>query len=566
MKKITLYFLSLLLLSSMYSCLDDKNDYNYSQINGLKGNASQMMPSVYSVGVNEDLEIKPKFEFTVDKAEMDLSYEWLLDGKLLDVKTPEYTFNSSKGGLFELTFSVIDNKTGVKYSASANISVRSPYQRGWVILSEVNGESALSFIKMKTLYGVTETVDVFGDPVVRDSVVFRGVEKYVVKNLGTNPKGIMENLGYPATFGQLETVYDELVVMQDRWVELNGNTLEREVYTDEEFGGDLPEGGFKPVDASMSFSAKFVRDENGYIYMHMKPYANDFHAGVYMSIPLWNKTVFSALYPSQKFRSTYQDAVLACRKKDNSLVIIRDGGVVDYNETNPALTLNSISKTGNVLELMGDNASKFQNMGNKSIVSLLPATVNKGDWKQAWVALMKESDSNLYELRFFRIDGDNTEVQDYYENNAGDFGDQSYTDMTVFNNKKFAIIATGNKLWYWQYADATWNNFTLLPSTSPILLKEFSNDIVSISSNDINIYPGYGVYNGQLGVALDDGSFWIYEVIEGKKDASGKIVEPIVKQLFPNEETDKEGDNNFGKIVDTLYKIGNAKQITRYDL
>ena len=201
---------------------------------------------------------------------------------------------------------------------------------------------------------------------------------------------------------------------------------------------------------------------------------------------------------------------------------------------------------------MGDDASKFQNMGNKGIVSLLPATVNKGDWKQAWVALMKEPDSELYELRFFRIDGDNTIVQDYYENNAGYFGGQSYTDMAVFAHKKFAIIATGNKLWYWQYADATWNSFTLLPSTSPILLKEFSNDIVSVSSNDINIYAGYGVYNGQLGVALDDGSFWIYEVIEGKKDASGKIVEPSVKQLFPNEETNKEGDNNFGKIVDTL--------------
>lgn len=86
-------------------------------------------------------------------------------------------------------------------------------------------------------------------------------------------------MGYPSTFGQVETVYDELVVMQDRWVELNGNTLEREVYTEDEFYGDLPVGGFKPVEAAMSYSAKFIRDENGYIYMHTKPVANDFHAG-----------------------------------------------------------------------------------------------------------------------------------------------------------------------------------------------------------------------------------------------------------------------------------------------
>ena len=28
----------------------------------------------------------------------------------------------------------------------------------------------------------------------------------------------------------------------------------------------------------------------------------------------------------------------------------------------------------------------------------------------------------------------------------------------------------------------------------------------------------------------------------------------------------KERDNNFGKIVDVLYKIGNANQIVQYDL
>ena len=173
-------------------------------------------------------------------------------------------------------------KTGVKYSASTDILVRSPYQRGWVVLSDVDGKSTLSFIKIKTLYGVSETVNIWGEKVVRDSIAYHSVEKYLVKDLGTNPKGVFEHLGYPSTFGQVETVYDELVVMQDRWVELNGNTLEREVYTEDEFYGDLPVGGFKPVEAAMSYSAKFIRDENGYIYMHTKPVANDFHAGAYV--------------------------------------------------------------------------------------------------------------------------------------------------------------------------------------------------------------------------------------------------------------------------------------------
>ena len=50
-----------------------------------------------------------------------MSYEWRLDGELLDVKAPSYTIKSHKIGLSVLTFSVIDNKTGVKCSASTDI-------------------------------------------------------------------------------------------------------------------------------------------------------------------------------------------------------------------------------------------------------------------------------------------------------------------------------------------------------------------------------------------------------------------------------------------------------------
>jgi hypothetical protein len=62
----------------------------------------------------------------------------------------------------------------------------------------------------------------------------------------------MNNIGYIDYNLQYGiSVYDELVVKQDRWVELNGNTLEREVYTDEEFRGDIP-AHFSPIEAAMT--------------------------------------------------------------------------------------------------------------------------------------------------------------------------------------------------------------------------------------------------------------------------------------------------------------------------
>lgn len=557
MKKITVYIISLLLLSSICSCLDDKNNYDYIPVNELKGSIKGIEKS-YSVGINEDLVITPSFEFTIDKTDPDVSYEWRLDEELLDVKTPSYTFNSDKIGVFELTFSVIDNKTGVKFSASTNILVRSPYQRGWVILSDVDGKSMLSFIKIKTLYGVSETVNINGEKVIRDSIAYHSVEKYLVKDLGNNPKGIIEHLGYPSTFGQMETVYDELVVMQDRWVELNGNTLEREVYTEDEFYGDLPAGGFKPVEAAMSYSAKFIRDENGYIYMHMKPLANDFHVGAYMSIPLWNNTKFSALYPIQKFRDRNMDMVLALREEDNSLVIIRNGGEVTNSSSDPTIRENSKKDTGEVVELEGEDAKNFQNMRDESIVAMKTATVNyDGDMMQAWAALVKGNDAS-YQLRYFRMKNKNWKLYDYYENDLTGLNNKEYTDMAVFEHKRYVVIAMGNELWYCQYVAGV--------ASTPKLLHTFDKKVVDLSSNDIYLYYKSGEYNGQLGVALEDGSFFIYGVVEKGKAESGLVDNAEIEQLYPNEESEKEGDNKFGKIVDALYKIGDANQLVQYDL
>ena len=89
--------------------------------------------------------------------------------------------------------------------------------------------------------------------------------------------------------------------------------------------------------------------------------------------------------------------------------------------------------------------------------------------------------------------------------------------------------------------------------------------IVSLWDKD-TMDEGCLLYTSQLGVALEDGSFFIYGVEEKDKQESGLVNDVKIKQLYPNEESEKEGDNNFGKIVDVLYKIGNANQIVQYDL
>lgn len=65
MKRILLYTVLFLLLCCISSCLDDKNDFNYRQINELNGSIENMN-GWYTVSVEEDLYLKPTFKFTND--------------------------------------------------------------------------------------------------------------------------------------------------------------------------------------------------------------------------------------------------------------------------------------------------------------------------------------------------------------------------------------------------------------------------------------------------------------------------------------------------------------------
>lgn len=266
MKKLIIYSLLLFIVTGFYSCLDDKNNFDYKQVNELDGEILNIDIAGYEVNVGEELTISPTFKFTIDKENPDVSYEWYLDGKKLDVTTPSYTFSSDKYGIYELTYAVVDNKTGVKFSLSTKITVTSAYLKGWAILSDMNGRSALSFIKVKTVKKLYYDSD--GREAYKDSIVYEEVEKDIIPDLGTEPLRLLESTGYwDLAYQDLnsgeEVLYDELVVMQgSKWVELNGNSLMKSVYTEEEFNGDIPDD-FSPVDAVMTYSSKFLFNQNG---------------------------------------------------------------------------------------------------------------------------------------------------------------------------------------------------------------------------------------------------------------------------------------------------------------
>lgn len=564
MKNIRIYAVLALVAGIFSGCLEDDNNYNYKDINELdKGwiGGIQNFEDKYSMIEGDELTFAPTFKFTIDSISPDVTYAWYLNKELLEGETgPFYTFKADKSGKQEVTFAIRDNKSRVWFAKSAQIEIRSIYQRGWTILSEEGGRSVLHFIVPTTHYYQSSFE---GETFTRDSLVYHVVKRDVAPNLGTNPKGLLNNIGeydYQNNYAGL-THYDELVVMQDRWAELNGNTLEREVYTDEEFYGDIP-ADFSPVEAAMTYSSKALRDQSGLIYWQNKADVIDFHAGAYIPVGLNDNMRFSRLFEAYKFNRYNTTMMLAMTEENNSLVAITDMGDAGDGST---ITEGSSSDSGNVLYIEDNinDENRFSNL-DKTVVEALPVPYES--WQDIttcdpyWTVLLKDEAASEYELRYFRLEADDemAECLEYYEAPLGVISD--YRGMACFGNKRYAVIADGNQLYYYQYGWDAYGDVEyrgqLMPLGDPL-----PAPVKKLSGLDIYLWTQKYPYDGQLGVALEDGSFYIYCVQETRLE-DGTCTAVALKQQFPNE---VQTNNNFGNIVDILYKLGNASDYMSFE-
>ena len=66
MKRKSIYLFILAGLIALSGCLDDKNNYDYTDINELEGEITGMKDE-YSISYSEDLTITPAFKFTIDR-------------------------------------------------------------------------------------------------------------------------------------------------------------------------------------------------------------------------------------------------------------------------------------------------------------------------------------------------------------------------------------------------------------------------------------------------------------------------------------------------------------------
>lgn len=142
MNAIKLYvFLFICVLFS--SCYEDKGDYDYHPINEV---TLLGINEEYEIGRWETLSIPTKLESSLTKDENYL-FAWYLNNKKIgDSQNLEYTV-SDKAGVYQARFEVIDPmQDSVRFFYDFKVNVFSQYNKGLLLLSEVEGHPELSFM------------------------------------------------------------------------------------------------------------------------------------------------------------------------------------------------------------------------------------------------------------------------------------------------------------------------------------------------------------------------------------------------------------------------------------
>ena len=128
----------------LFSCYEDKGNYDYTTLKTLKIDLPENFKKTYSVYQSDALEIQPNIVFEGNAA--DLKFCWyifqrdgMINSKLVKADTISHARNLNESinvdpERYTLIFSVEDTNTGIKDFASFDVNVQSYVGRGWMVL------------------------------------------------------------------------------------------------------------------------------------------------------------------------------------------------------------------------------------------------------------------------------------------------------------------------------------------------------------------------------------------------------------------------------------------------
>lgn len=261
-------------LFMLQGCYEDKGNYDYISSNELKITLNPINRKGF---LGEPYIYYPEIEFLDKSDTMGFEYWWEYKGT-----SSEYTYDTlclgrelnfipTQTGYINMRLCVLELSTGVITSQDLQIQVESPYAKGWLILTEKEGRSALSFIRP----GYEE----IGSEKMRIYTPYQDIyqQLFPEDNLGQHPYRLKQIL---ISGGCM------VLLMQDNNpIYLDGNTYHKIMTMDKEFVEEVYPENFVVKDVFYGQGQDLLLSESGKLYS--RSYRNyNFFSAAFANIPV----------------------------------------------------------------------------------------------------------------------------------------------------------------------------------------------------------------------------------------------------------------------------------------
>ncbi len=532
MKKVCFYiFLSLIFIS----CYDDKGNYDYVDIGKIDIEKFDWI----SVTMGDTVKIKPKFNMEIPEDASNIVYKWTLNGE----ERPDdphwnsrdfYWVADKKVRNATIQLEITDTRNGMKYMQRTMCSVSGEFNAfmSWMILSDDNGRSVLSFFKTLDMEYSPDWTSVM----ITDSKFY--ADLYPFRNggeeLGRGPLHMQEHYHrYGSDPGNI------WFFSESGTVDLEGEGLTKDIDLEQAFLGEIPSDVTIVGGVSM-MQVDVLYDQKGRLYSRVKSNSELFHSDYFLPEPLrYQGEVLEQCEPIlgryTKYGAGYTPII---DRKNHRILAISDGRDAMLGSGEIIECPSEISEVyGYEIPEKYIPLNDFSGYEILSMQYMLPGSSSRDNYP-GFIILFKDSFGNLFLQEFsleLEIDMEKgtylkmARVKVYDMNLLGEVPSIVCTPPYPASTN-YTFFAQGNVLYYFD-RDAK--------KLEPYV--EFESPITALDAES-------NLMNMLMGVGLENGRFYVLDITNAKNTPENKrVIASSPKEV------------NVGKIIQVRYKIGSGQ-------
>ncbi len=153
MKIIRILLLTISVTLLIVSCVKDDGNYLYQEVNDVEISGIE---ANYVATMLDSFKITPVLSRKLAATEADLEFVWTIYNPINAYNSPDTLAKTRNLGIlvntipgtYKISYSVFDKNTDVRYRTEFNIIITSELQRGFLALSDLNGQANVTFISV----------------------------------------------------------------------------------------------------------------------------------------------------------------------------------------------------------------------------------------------------------------------------------------------------------------------------------------------------------------------------------------------------------------------------------